>query len=134
MRTRLPTVALGAVMILIAGCGGGSSTGASNSASVTNAGSTTTTATSTTAASTGRTASSSSGKPLPRPQLIARAVTICRRLNSELDSRSNVIRNTQDIVRLIPQRAAREQVALSELSSLTPPAKIAHDYRQMLAA
>ncbi|MGH2879517.1 MAG: hypothetical protein ACRDK4_07935 [Solirubrobacteraceae bacterium] len=44
------------------------------------------------------------------------------------------VKNQQDIAGIASHRASVEQTALSDLRGLTPPASMAHDYRQMLAA
>jgi hypothetical protein len=124
MRTRLPVFVLIAVTLAAGGCGG--SKGGSSTAS-----STTVSGAGTSASSQVSSTATGSGKPLSAAQLVAKADAICAQLNTELDR--DHIRRQQDIARIVPHRVAAEQAALTALSILTPPASMAHDYRQMLA-
>lgn len=74
-----------------------------------------------------------SSKPLTRAELIAKADTICRRVNAHLASSNNTIKTQQDVARLAPRLAAFEQTALVELSRLVPPASLADDWKTIVA-
>ncbi|HEY5194245.1 MAG TPA: hypothetical protein VIJ39_10295 [Solirubrobacteraceae bacterium] len=124
-----------AVALAIAGCGGSGKTGSTDTSS-TNAGSTgVTTATTTTGASSSpSTVHLGSGPPLAASQLVAKADSICARLNTELAAAKDVVQNQEDVVRVAAQRGALEQRAIAELSKLTPPSSIAKDYEQIVTA
>lgn len=74
-----------------------------------------------------------SSKPLTRAELIAKADTICKRVNDKLKSSNNSIKSQQDIVRIVPKLASFEQTALAELSKLEPPASLANDWKTIIA-
>ena len=78
--------------------------------------------------------STGSGGVLPASRFAVKADAVCSRLNADLIAAKDIIRTSQDIVRIAPQRAAAEQTALTELSKLKPPASMAQGYQQMLAA
>ena len=130
MHTRLPVLVLVVTVLSIAGCGG-SGKASSNSVSSTDAGSTSAGATSASTTTPGTTAIAS-GTPLSRSRLIAKADAICQRLSAEL-SASPTISTKQELIAAASRRTALEQAALAELSKLTPPGSMAHDYQQLLA-
>lgn len=72
-----------------------------------------------------------SAKPLTRAQLIAKADTVCRRINKKLSS--TTIKSQQDIARIAPKLAEYEQEALADLSKLVPPASMANDWKEIVA-
>lgn len=74
-----------------------------------------------------------SSKPLTRAELIAKADTICKRVNDKLKSSNNTIKGRQDIARIVPKLASTEQAALAELSKLVPPAALANDWKTIIA-
>jgi hypothetical protein len=74
-----------------------------------------------------------SSKPLTRMQLIAKADSICKRVNDQLKSSNNTIKSKNDIARIVPRIAAFEQTALAELSKLVPPAAMANDWKTIIA-
>jgi hypothetical protein len=76
----------------------------------------------------------SSSKSLTRSQLIAKADSICHRVNAKLTSANGQINSQQDIARLAPQLAAYEQEAVVQLSKLTAPATIASDWKTIVTA
>lgn len=76
--------------------------------------------------------SSAEGSPA-RSQLIARADTICKRLDTKLAAISPANLSMREIARFAPPRAALEQAAVMELSKLAPPASIARDWQQLIA-
>ncbi|HEY2142002.1 MAG TPA: hypothetical protein VGG98_08080 [Solirubrobacteraceae bacterium] len=65
--------------------------------------------------------------------MIARADAICRRLNAELAASKPASQGVHEIARVAPRRAALEQAAVSELSKLMPPAKIAREWQRVVA-
>ena len=133
MSARLSLLVIVTGALAIAGCGGGgvASKNVSSGAGSTVAADSSVATTDTTSVST---TESSSTSPLSRSQLVARADTICRRLNAELGSAKYYIRTQQDVIRVAPLRAATETGALTELEKLTPPASVASAYQRMLVA
>jgi hypothetical protein len=61
------------------------------------------------------------------------ADAICAKLNAQLANAQSGHISTQEIAKLAPVRAAAERGVLSELSKLTPPAQVAHDWHLLLA-
>jgi hypothetical protein len=55
-------------------------------------------------------------------------------LTAKLVAAKDTVHTQRDIVRIAPRRAAAEQAAVVELSKLTPPASMAGQYRQIVAA
>jgi hypothetical protein len=117
------TIALVAIALLLAGCGSSSS---GSTASI---------------ASTGKSTTSSKPPPAParkRPaaeeKLIARADAVCRKLNFEIATTPAKSGSRKELLRVVPKNEAHEREALAELSELTPTAKIATAWRQMIAA
>jgi hypothetical protein len=132
MHSRLPALVLVVTALSIAGCGGsGKASSSSSSASSTDAGSTGA-GTASTAATAPASPTIASGTPLSRSRLIAKADAICQRLSAEL-SASPTISTKQELIAAASRRTALEQAALAELSKLTPPGSMAHDYQQLLA-
>ncbi len=73
-------------------------------------------------------------KPLTRAEKaqLARASAICKRIDAR---HSSLKLNTRPaIVRELPRFASYQRAALAELIKLTPPASIAHDWREFTAA
>jgi hypothetical protein len=116
-------LALIAAVFTIAGCGGGSG----NTASV---------AKSAPAGASSNAVPVSSATPvraLSKPELIAAAEPICTRLNTALVAARENVRTKQDMIRIAQRRAPLEQSTVTELSKLTPPRSLAHDWRRILA-
>ncbi len=116
MRWRLQrlglTFALAGAAASIVACGGGSSVAARGAA----------------------TSSSSTPRPSPSSaQFIARADTICRRLNGELAATKSSNGTPAGIVQVVPRHIALERNALSELVRLVPPSSIARDWQGILS-
>jgi hypothetical protein len=114
--------ALAAVSLLLAACGSSSSgsvaSGASSSKSTTPA----------------KSAPAHSTKsPAAEQKLIARADAICRKLNFEIATTPARSGSRKELLHVVPKNEASEREALAELSELTPTAKIASSWRQMLA-
>lgn len=128
MRAWLAVLVLVATVLLTAGCGGSSSKAGSTSVSSTGIASS---GVGTTAA---RVSTSGSGHSLTAAQLVARGDAICMRLAARLVAANTVVRSTSDTIRIAPQRAAVEQVAVAELSKLVPPVSMARDWQQIVAA
>jgi hypothetical protein len=126
MRTRLPALVLVAAVLAIAGCGGSSKTSSSSSSTNTTSAGTTATSATTAAVTT------SSGPPLSKSQLVARAGAICKRVAAELNAAPSKLRSEQDVVHIAALRVGIEQKALTELSKLTPPASMKQGYQQLL--
>jgi hypothetical protein len=72
-----------------------------------------------------------SAKPLTRAQLLHRADAVCRKLNKKLSS--TTFKTEKDFVRGLPKLAGYEQESLAELSKLIPPAKMAEDWKMIIA-
>lgn len=72
-----------------------------------------------------------SAKPLTRAQLLHRADTICRKLNKKLSSIK--VKTEKEFVRELPKLAGYEQDSLAELSKLVPPARMAEDWKMIVA-
>jgi hypothetical protein len=127
-RTRLVAVVLTVVTLAASGCGGSSKTGSTGAS--TGAALTSTTATSTAKAATTK---ATSRRPMTRAELtlIARAGAICKRINA----RHALLKlpTPQAIAREIPLFASYQQAALAELLKLTPPASMAHEWKQFAA-
>jgi hypothetical protein len=65
---------------------------------------------------------------------IARADTVCRRLNSELDAtQAHRGESNGAIATNALEHATLEQRTTAELGSLSPPAALAHDWKQIVA-
>jgi hypothetical protein len=75
------------------------------------------------------TQSSPGGAALTRAQLVASAGAICKLVNAELTAVKAKSASVAEIVRLVPGRALSERKAVTELSKLTPPASLAHDWQ-----
>jgi outer membrane PBP1 activator LpoA protein len=134
MGLRRATLELGgplAVLLLavaLAGCGGGSSSSAATSSGRT--------AEATSASSTATSAqTSSTGASAARGRFVLQAETICSRAQSELNAVKLPDRVTfAEIVRIAPAHASTERRAVSALDRLTPPAALAQEWRQVVAA
>lgn len=72
-----------------------------------------------------------SAKPLTRAQLLHKADAICHKLNKRLSS--SKIKTEKDLVQELPKLAGYEQEGLAELSKLIPPAKMAEDWKMIIA-
>jgi hypothetical protein len=81
------------------------------------------------------------GAPDPQPsasvsparQVIARAEAMCQRMTNEFDAQRPANQSTDEIVRLVPARAAAEKRVVSELRRLRPPASLVAHLRQIIA-
>lgn len=120
------SLVLVAAALFAGGCGGGSATAGSAHSSPAGAG--TTAAQATTAAPS----KGASGDALSRSRLIASADEICKRLDAELAAVKPASASVREIVRVVPGRAASEQKSVTELSKLTPPASLTHDWQLIL--
>jgi len=117
-RTSIAALLFVTSALITAGCGGSSTKSSS---------------TGTTQATNSSVGGSSAGTtPLTRSELIAKADAICYRVNAERSS--NRIRSNQSIVTSVPRLAAYEQKAYAELGRLVPPASIAGEWKQLVAA
>lgn len=130
---RLAAFALVAITITIAGCGGGSS----NTSSVANGVSSKTSSTATVDSRSSAAQALSDGgygKALSNSELIAKADAVCTRFNvAAAAARHVTIHTMQDVVNAAQKQAAIERTAVAELSKLTPPATLAHDWEQILS-
>ena len=118
LHSQLAALALAATTLAASGCGGSPKAG-STAAPI-----------STTA--TTATVKVASGNPLTRAELIAAAGAICKRIDARHASLN--LATQQAIAREIPVFAAYQKAALAELSKLTPPPSMAHDWKQFAAA
>jgi hypothetical protein len=130
-------LALVAVAVTTTGCGGG-------------AGSASTTSPSTKAASSqppapikpgsspspSSTSPASVGTPAPNratdASFVGQAEAICARRNKELASVGRLGADKSQVASVASRRAAIERQALAELTQLTPPAKLAHDWQSVI--
>jgi hypothetical protein len=123
-RRALVLLFLAVLALSIAGCGGGSSTAAPAGSSASGSG---------TAAANVRRTPSSSDPALSKSQLVARADTICKRLNAEIVARETPGASVQEVIRVVPGNASLEQEALKQLAKLSAPASLSRDWQQILA-
>jgi hypothetical protein len=123
LHTYLAALMLAAIALAASGCDGSSKSPATTPVATTPQ----TATTSSTQVSTTETA-----KPLTRAQLLAQANAICGRAKAQLSS--TVVKSQQEYARALPQAAAYERAAVSELTKLVPPASVASDFQQVLAA
>ena len=72
------------------------------------------------------------GAALTRAQLAASADAICKRVNAELTAVKAKSASVAEIVRIVPGRALSERKAVTELSKLTPPSSLAHDWQLII--
>jgi hypothetical protein len=72
-----------------------------------------------------------SAKPLTRAQLLRKADAVCHKLSKKLSS--SKIKTEKDLVQELPKLAGYEQEGLAELSKLIPPAKLAEDWKMIIA-
>lgn len=68
--------------------------------------------------------------PLTKSQLIAKADTICRRVNAK--RASIIIKTPQDFPRLLPGLATYEYAAVVEMRKLTPPASMKTSWQKII--
>jgi hypothetical protein len=74
--------------------------------------------------------SSSKGKSLASVELIAKADVICARVHAQYHA--NGYTTAQSIAHLAPRVASYEQIGVSELRKLIPPASMAGDWKQIV--
>jgi hypothetical protein len=72
-----------------------------------------------------------SNKALSHGELVAKANSICKRLNTQ--HKSINIRTQEEYIRLLKTTAAEDQIAFTELAKLTPPTSLASDWKQFVA-
>ena len=73
------------------------------------------------------------GKPSSaRGAFLARAEGICLQVNKQIAILKPKSESPAEIVRVAGPHAAIERASISELSRLTPPAAVAHDWRQIV--
>jgi hypothetical protein len=72
-----------------------------------------------------------SAKPLTRAQLLHRGDAICHKVSKKLSS--TTIKTEKDFVRELPKLAGYEQEGLAALSKLIPPARMAEDWKMIVA-
>lgn len=70
--------------------------------------------------------------PLSKSQLIAKADSICRRMNTEFAAHEPRNQSIGESARIVPRRVAVEQRVVLELSRLTPPSAIARDLQRVV--
>jgi hypothetical protein len=109
MRLRLWLTALISIVaaLLMAGCGGGSSTDIASD--------------------------SKSSNSIALAALIEKADRICVRLDEKFTGAQGRAQTNHAVAHVVPLLVAAEREALVELSKLTPPASIAGDWQTMLA-
>lgn len=119
--TRLAVIALASTALAVSGCGNAAKHGVSD-------GSGKTTAEVATEAST---TVGQKGKVLVQEELIAKANSICARINARRDGLD--IKSARDYGRLLPSLAIYEESTAAELASLIPPPALEGPWRQMVA-
>ncbi len=67
-----------------------------------------------------------------QPAFIARANSICGRLNRQFKAEKPAGIGISELVRVIPHRAILEAQNVRELKGLAPPAQLAHDWQQIV--
>jgi hypothetical protein len=120
-------LALGAVALAAAGCGGSSSKTDSVSAA------SATTAPTNSAATLPTTAPAiklASGTPLSRSTWIARGDAICARTNTKLATIS--VKSVTELERTLPQIAIYTRTESTDLSKLVPPTPMTRDWAQIV--
>jgi len=128
LRRHAAALALAATTLAASGCGGSPSTGSTDTSTSATPSSSTATGTTTTAAT-----ETTSGKPMTRAEiLIAKAGAICGRIKAR--HRALNFKTQQDIAREIPLFASYQQAVLTELSKLTPPTSMTHEWKRFAAA
>jgi tripartite-type tricarboxylate transporter receptor subunit TctC len=65
--------------------------------------------------------------------MVAQAEAICSRMNQRFDAEGKPGVTVGDIARITPHRAVVEAQTVRELKALTPPAQLAHDWRQIVS-
>ncbi len=121
-------LALGAVGLAMAGCGGSGSTQATDSGS-----SQTTVSTKAPAQAQAQAPATSTTQSSPASAgLVTRAEAICSRLNETLTV-AHVGLDPRKIAASVPRNAALELRAVEELSRLRAPATLAADWRKIIA-
>lgn len=129
LHTYLAALALAAITLVVAGCGGSSKTeSATTAAAVTTPTTTTTPAIPPVATTSVKLAT---GTPLTRARLIAKAEAICEREHNKLLTVS--LRSQSDYAREVPQVAIYDSIELHELSKLVPPASMDKPWVQVLS-
>jgi hypothetical protein len=86
----------------------------------------------------GGSTSTSTGAVQPRPAhavspLVAKADAICNELNRQLAAEHVANTGDHELARITPVSAALEEQAIHELSALTPPASLAHEWQEMMS-
>ncbi len=65
--------------------------------------------------------------------MVEQANEVCRRLNTEFAEDKPKSASFAEIARIVPHRVTLEARAVRDLSRLTPPASMAHAWRQIIA-
>lgn len=128
-RTPFAALALTAVILTAAGCGGSSKTTSTETSAAATAPTTSTTGATTQATATVA-AKPASGKPLTRAEWISKGDAICAHLNTQLDA--TPIKTVAEFARVLPQAVLYERAALAQLSTLVPPPSEASNWRHIL--
>jgi hypothetical protein len=132
-------LALVAIATTTAACGGGTGGAASSTSSSTKAASRQAPAPTTPGSSpaTSSTGAASIGTSAPNPATDAsfagQAEAICARRNKELAGVGRLGAHKSQVASVASRRAAIERQALAELTKLTPPATLAHDWQSVIA-
>jgi len=121
----LATLAFATMALATSGCGGSSKSGTTHTVVATAA---TTTADSATVPTGGEKVAA--GKPLTRAKLVARANAICGSTHTKLSAIS--VKTGEQFTRVLPQIAIYDSAEFKELSKLTPPASMAHEWSRIL--
>jgi hypothetical protein len=119
---QLWAVAIAALGLAVTGCGESSKTGSSSTAS--------TGSTPASAASQTSTGAPASATPLTQAELIAKGDAICAAANKKVDTVT--VEAKGQILKAFPRAAVYERAEASELTKLTPPESMAHDWEQIV--
>jgi hypothetical protein len=110
-RTRIFTLALISVLLVVSGCGGSKQSSSQVATTIQEA---------------------SRPGALTRAELVTKANSICRRLSARLASTK--VTSQEEFARVAPKLSDYEHLAYAELERLVPPASLAHDWQQIVAA
>jgi hypothetical protein len=121
LHTQLAALALAVAAVTASGCGSSKTTTTTTAAQ--------TTASTTTASSTTPTPVAS-GAPLSRAQWIAQGDAICERTQDKINTLA--ARNSAEVIDALPQAAIYYTTEVEDLSKLTPPKSMAHDWEVII--
>jgi hypothetical protein len=133
LHIQLVALALAATTLAASGCGSSKSTSTTTSTAAAAASTSTASTPTASTPTTGQaTTTSEPGGALTREELIIKANVICAHANVQLAPISILV--PKDFALLMPKVAAYNRAAATELGKLVPPASLASDWHQVIAA